>query len=97
MLVVNFLIGLVIWSGILFSPALAVYALIKWRGRWRVAAALPLVALLAFFAPMIPAWIRDPTQNNLWGLILMPLAMLLAIYSGVVLILYRRRARKEPL
>ncbi|HKE26834.1 MAG TPA: hypothetical protein VKB88_30990 [Bryobacteraceae bacterium] len=82
--------GLVVWTGILFPPGLAIYALLKWQGKWRLAAAAPVAALAVFFVPLILDWQRDATAVNLWGLLFVPVAMLLAIYSGMVVILYRR-------
>jgi len=91
MVILQAAIGIVVWSGILFPPALAIYALFKWRGGWRFAAALPVVVAAAFFAPLIPDWLHDPSAHGLWGLLFLPLAMLLAVYSGVVLIFWRRK------
>jgi hypothetical protein len=83
--------GLVVWSGIVFPPALAIYALINWRGRWRIAAAVPGAMLVALFAPWMIR-LRDNPNSTLWGLVFVPMAMALAIFSGAVLLLYRRKA-----
>ena len=91
MIVVSIAAAAVVWSGIVFPPALAVYALLKWHGWWRFLASAPLVVIVGFFAPLIPAWLRDSPAYSLWGLLFVPLGMLLAVYSGMVLILYRRR------
>lgn len=38
----------------------------RWRGGWRVVAALPLVALVAWAIVIIASILRDPTSHNLW-------------------------------
>ena len=92
------LLLLLIPIGLLFPFVLAIYAGFKWEGRWRIAALIPFVVLVLFFAPMIPDWIRDPTSHNLWGLVFIPIAFLLCIYSTVILVLHRRRVhtRRVP-
>lgn len=84
------LVGLSIPAGILLPFGLAYYAIFRWEGRWRVAAIIPLLVVLVFFAPLAVIWYRDPTGGNLWGLIFIPVGFVLCIYS-LVLILMRRR------
>ena len=85
-------VALLIWGGTLFPIVAAIYGLIKWRGGWRVASAVPLAVLVIFFVPMIRDWMTDPTAHNLWGLVFIPLTMMLSAYSGVVVLLHRRRS-----
>jgi hypothetical protein len=77
-------VALIVWGAILFPIVTGLYGLIKWRGSWRLAAAVPLLVLL-LFAPVLaspPGW---------WALVFIPLTMLLSAYSGVVALLHRRR------
>jgi hypothetical protein len=84
-------VALLIWAAILFPIASAIYGLLKWSGGWRLASAVPLAVLFLFFAPMAAQWIKDPSANNLWPLIFIPLTMVLSAYSGVVVLLHRKR------
>jgi hypothetical protein len=84
-------VALIVWGAILFPLISSIYGLIKWRGGWRMASAIPLLVLLAFFAPMVPDWMKDATSHNLWGLVFIPLSMMLSAYSGVVVLLHRKR------
>lgn len=86
-------VALIVWGGILFPIAAAIYGLIKWRGAWRLASAIPILVLFMFFAPLLADWRTDPTAHNLWGLIFIPLTMMLSAYSGVVVLLHRKRGR----
>lgn len=88
-------VALIIWGAILFPVIASLYGLIKWRGGWRWASAIPLIVLAGFFAPMVPDWIKDSSSHNLWGLIFIPLTMVLTAYSGVVVLLHRKRAGIE--
>jgi hypothetical protein len=85
-------VGLIIWGAILFPIVASIYGLIKWRGGWRTASAVPLLVVAAFFAPMIPDWVKDSSAHNLWGLLYIPITMLLSAYSGTVVLLHRKRA-----
>jgi hypothetical protein len=85
-------IALIVWGAILFPIVSAIYGLVKWRGSWRLASAVPLLVLFLFFAPVVADWRKDPTAHNLWGLVFIPLTMLLSAYSGVVVLLHRKRA-----
>jgi hypothetical protein len=85
-------VALIVWGAILFPVISSIYGLIKWRGGWRMASAIPLLVLVAFFAPLVPDWMKDGTSHNLWGLVFIPLSMILSAYSGVVVLLHRKRA-----
>ena len=81
------LLALCGWGGLVLPVGLAAYGLIRWRGRWRVAASVPLAVLVLFFAPLLADWRHDPTAHNLWGLVFIPVGLLLFLYSAVVLVL----------
>jgi hypothetical protein len=87
------LLALCGWGGLVLPLGMAVYGVLKWRGRWRVAASVPLAVLMLFFAPLVADWLRDPTADNLWGLVFIPVGLLLFLYSTVVLVLRWRVAR----
>jgi phosphotransferase system glucose/maltose/N-acetylglucosamine-specific IIC component len=74
-------IGLLVWAAILFALTFAVYGLIRWRGGWRLAAAVPPVVVLLLYK-----------AHSLWSLLFVPLAMLLCAYSAAVVLLHRRKA-----
>jgi hypothetical protein len=86
--------GLAFWCGIAFQSAVAIFGLLKWQGRWRSAAAVPLVALVLFFAPLLPALGQDPVGGNLWGLLFVPVSSLLGLYCSVLWLLRRRNLAK---
>jgi hypothetical protein len=88
------LLLLLIPIGLLFPFVLAFYAGFKWRGAWRIAALVPLGVLLVFFAPMVFDWMGDPTSHNLWGLVFIPISMLLCVYSVVLFLLHRKAERR---
>ena len=93
MLLIFILLALAGWCGLVLPVGVAVYGLLKWRGRWRVAASVPRAVLVLFFAPLLADWRHDPTADNLWGLVFIPVALLLFLYSAVVLVLRWRGAR----
>src|SRR5665647_1942759 len=40
---------------------------LTWKGGWRKLAAVPLLAVVGYFAViLIPAWTKDPTSHNLF-------------------------------
>lgn len=47
---------------------LEVWALLRWRGGWRIAAAIPLLVVGAWSARIVFEVTRDPTSHNLWPL-----------------------------
>lgn len=79
-------VALLVWGAILFPIASGIYGLIKWRGSWRAASAVPVLATLLLLAPLL----AHPGGG--WGLVLIPVSMVLSVYSGVVVLLHRRRA-----
>ena len=58
----------VLAAAALFLGAIAVVVvcLYRWRGWWRLTAALPLVALAAWAVVIVVSVLRDPTSHNLW-------------------------------
>ena len=89
------LLLLLIPIGLLFPFGMAFYGGFKWRGGWRIAALAPLGVLLLFFAPMEFDWMGDPTSHNMWGIVFIPISLLLSIYSVVLLLMHRKAARKR--
>ncbi len=89
------IVGLAIPVGILLPFRLAYCALFKWSGGWRLAGILPLFMLVAFFAPLTANWARDPTSDNLWGLIFIPIGLLICLYSLVVILMHRRHLKQS--
>jgi hypothetical protein len=79
-----------IWGAILFPIVSSVYGVIKWRGGWRTASAIPLLVLVLFFAPILI------NPQNWWGLVFIPVTMLLSAYSGVVVLLHRKQTAAPP-
>jgi hypothetical protein len=80
--------------GLLGSIGLPIYAWFHWRGWWRLAAVVPLSALAVLIVPLAPAWMRDPSAHNLWGLILIPLEAVMCLYMAA-LVLFRWRHSKK--
>lgn len=69
---------------------------LSWQGGWRKLAAVPLLAVAAYFAViLIPAWMRDSTSHNLFpfelGIYLSPTIP----YMAVVLWLHRKARPRE--
>jgi hypothetical protein len=91
---------MVLSSFLLFPMTLCVaaYGLYAWRGGWRKLAAVPLVAVVSYFAfILIPAWAKDPTSHNLFpfelGIYLSPTIP----FMLVVAVLHRRAEPAERL
>ena len=61
--------------------AAPVWAMRRWRGGWRIAAALPLVALGFVVVRIIVGVAFDPTSHNLW-----PFEILMGTIPGLVFI-----------
>ena len=84
-------LGLILWGAILFPIIASLYGLIKWRGSWRWVSTVPLIVLAGFFAPIIFDWMHDASSHSLWGLVFIPLTMMLSAYSGVVVLLHKKK------
>jgi hypothetical protein len=53
------------------------------------------MVLVAFFAPLKADWSRDPTSDNLWGLIFIPIGLLICVYSLVVVLMHRHHLKRS--
>ena len=74
--------------GLLSSIALPVYAMIKWRGWWKIAAFLPLIAIFLMVAMFLPSWSRDPNAGSFWAMYLVPLEACSFLYAVALVIVY---------
>lgn len=90
---------LMVASSFLLLPLTLVISAIgtlRWKGRWRALAAVPMLAVAAYFAViLIPAWMKDPTSHNMFpfelGIYLSPTIP----YMAVVWWLHRKAAPRE--
>jgi hypothetical protein len=80
----------VVAIGLLGTIALPVYACFRWHGAWRWASFVPVGALALLVLPMVPDWAQDATSHNLWGLLLIPMELVMCPYMVVLLYLGRR-------
>jgi hypothetical protein len=69
--------------------ALPAWAMRRWRGGWRIAAALPLATLAVVAGRIVVDTARDPTSHNLW-----PFEVLMAGGAGLVFLAAAFLARK---
>lgn len=90
MIVLGWLVSLCIWADVLLPPGLAFYALLRWRGGWRIAAAAPLLVEVPAAISFAHAWRAGGPVNSFSLLVYVLLALALCSYSVVVLILYFR-------
>jgi len=67
------------------------WALWRWRGGWRIAAAVPAAALLFVVLRIMVDGARDPTSHNLWPFEILQVAAL-SVVVMVVLLVARRLA-----
>jgi hypothetical protein len=91
MTVLRWLVALCFAVDVLFPPFLAGWALIRWRGRWRNAAAVPLLVVVPAalsFLHFRSGWVA---AGSVWPLLYVLLALALSAYSAVVLSLYSNR------
>jgi hypothetical protein len=96
MTVLRWVVAFCFFADVLFPPCLAIYALIRWRGRWRSAAAAPLLVT-------VPAAISFCHVRRGWAgsapislLLYVLLALVLSVYSAAVLTLYCNRKPLRP-
>lgn len=79
----------------LLSLALPAWALWKWRGGWRLAAAVPAVVMVVVLLRIMTDVSHDPTSHNLWPLEVLIFGWPCALATAVLLAL-RRARRKRP-
>jgi hypothetical protein len=84
-------VALLLWAAILFPVVASIYGVVKWRGGWRMASAVPLLVDVTCLA------LKDQVSLGFWALLYIPLSMVLSAYSGVVVLLHRKRAREASL
>lgn len=89
--VLRWLVALCFFADVLFPPCLAVYALIRWRGRWRRLAAAPLLVVVPAAVWFQYLWRDRAAGGSASVLLFVLLTLLLCVYSGVVLVLYCNR------
>lgn len=71
------------------------WALWKWRGRWRIAAAAP-AALMAFVVLRIVFGVAaDPTSHNLWPFEILQVGVLSVLTMGLLALARRLTRRQE--
>ncbi|MGA2041690.1 MAG: hypothetical protein ABSH42_20605 [Bryobacteraceae bacterium] len=88
MTVLQWVVALCFFCDVLFPPCLAIYALILWRGRWRIAAGAPLLVVIPAAASFLH--LRSGL-GTIWLLLYVLLALMLSAYSAMVLTLYCNR------
>lgn len=87
MLVFGFMLGVPLLG--LFGTLAPLWGLWRWRGPWRIAAALPALAMAWIVLRIVVDTSRDPTSHNLW-----PFEILIVggLSSAVMLVLFVARA-----
>jgi hypothetical protein len=61
----------------------------KWRGAWRVAAAVPACAILFVVLRILVGTARDPTSHNLWPFEILQVGVVALLFTGVLKLLRR--------
>lgn len=74
---------------------LPVLAWRRWSGGWRIAAALPLVAMGLMVLVILVGVAFDPTSHNLWPLTLMVIAFWGLVWIGALALLRRFSGRRR--
>ncbi|MCL4690558.1 MAG: hypothetical protein KJ007_18525, partial [Burkholderiales bacterium] len=69
------------------------WALRRWRGGWRVAGAVPLVAAAFVAGRIVLDTARDPTSHNLWPFEIAIVGGASAVYLGLLALARRFLAR----
>ncbi|MGH8752729.1 MAG: hypothetical protein ACREUJ_02415, partial [Burkholderiales bacterium] len=65
------------------------WALWKWRGGWRVAAAVPVVLMVFVVLRIVWGTSRDPTSHNLWPFEILIYGVVSLVIMGALLIARR--------
>jgi endonuclease YncB( thermonuclease family) len=87
------------WFALLYGiyPLVQILVLIRWKGGWRLIAAVPLVIILGvFFIFIFPDLLVDPTSHNLWFMELGPFAFFSLIFLGLAALFRAKRRRDTP-
>jgi len=92
MIVLGWFVGVCFMADVLFPPCLAIYALFRWRGGWRIAAAVP----LAVAAPAAVLFLRSQGSTSPARLLYVALSLVLCAYSGILLMKYINRKPPQP-
>lgn len=85
-LVVTFFMWFVLALG-LGGLVMPVWALVRWRGGWRMAATVPAAFMGFVVLRLIIGVARDPTSHNLWPFEVLMAGLLSVIVMGVLLLL----------
>jgi len=64
--------------------AAEVFALVKWRGLWRLVALLPLLIVSFLLVRIVVDTQADPTSHNLWPLEVVIWSILALVFLGVL-------------
>jgi len=88
----NVIIGIGVWSAIAYLP-LQLYAGLKWRGAWRIAALVPLLLMVPVFVFTAVAFFQE---SNLWPIVLIFLAPLGTVYLVILFIIRHFVTPKPP-
>lgn len=87
MIVLGWFAVLCFLADVLFPPCLAIYALLRWRGGWRIAAAAPLVVTVPAAVSFLNSWRSSSPARLLY----VALSLALCVYSATVLLKYLNR------
>lgn len=75
------------------SVAIAVFALLRWRGGWRIVGLLPVVNLLAMLALTIVSGATAGTTTRILVLALVPASFVNLVFIAGLMLVRRRKAR----
>ena len=89
--VLGWFAGVCFLADVLFPPCLAIYALLRWSGRWRIAAAVPLAVTI----PGTVFFLKSQGSTSPARLLYVALSLVLCAYSGILLMKYLNRKPPE--
>jgi len=78
---------------LLVGAGAPLWGLWKWRGGWRIAAAIPALAMAFVILRIVVDTARDPTSHNLWPFEILMWGAASAVAMGA-LALFKRLARR---
>jgi hypothetical protein len=96
MTVLRWLVALCFFADLLFPPCLAVYALIRWQGRWRNLAAAPLLVVVPAAVSFLYLRQGQAAKGSLWLLLYVPLTLVVCTYSLAVAMLHSKSKPPRP-